>query len=52
VLGTVVISGMLAATALAIFVIPVLFVLIERLATRRGAVPALTSQHSTSEGGA
>jgi multidrug efflux pump subunit AcrB len=41
VLGTVVITGMLAATAIAIFVIPVLFVTIERLASRR-----------TSEGGA
>ena len=36
ILGTVVIAGMLAATAIAIFIIPVLFVLVERLATRRG----------------
>jgi HAE1 family hydrophobic/amphiphilic exporter-1 len=34
ILGTVVVSGMLAATALAIFIIPLLFVLIERLASR------------------
>jgi len=34
ILGTVVITGMLAATLLAIFIIPLLFVLIERLATR------------------
>jgi HAE1 family hydrophobic/amphiphilic exporter-1 len=34
ILGTVVVTGMLAATALAIFVIPVLFVLFERLALR------------------
>ena len=34
ILGTVVITGMLAATLIAIFVIPLLFVLIERLATR------------------
>jgi HAE1 family hydrophobic/amphiphilic exporter-1 len=34
ILGTVVISGMLAATALAIFIIPMLFVLMERLANR------------------
>src|SRR5580700_1520102 len=34
VLGTVVIAGMLAATAIAIFVIPMLFVLMERLANR------------------
>ncbi len=33
ILGTVVISGMLAATLLAIFLIPMLFVLVERLAT-------------------
>ena len=32
ILGTVVIAGMLAATALAIFIIPALFVLVERLA--------------------
>jgi HAE1 family hydrophobic/amphiphilic exporter-1 len=34
VLGTVVIAGMLAATAIAIFIIPMLFVLMERLAIR------------------
>lgn len=34
ILGTVVVTGMFAATALAIFVIPVLFVLFERLALR------------------
>jgi HAE1 family hydrophobic/amphiphilic exporter-1 len=33
VLGTVVIAGMLAATAIAIFIIPMLFVLMERLAS-------------------
>jgi len=41
VLGTVVITGMLAATAIAIFVIPMLFVLTERLAILRG-----TPQHA------
>jgi HAE1 family hydrophobic/amphiphilic exporter-1 len=41
ILGTVVISGMLAATLLAIFLIPFLFVYIERLgAKRRHAVAA------------
>jgi HAE1 family hydrophobic/amphiphilic exporter-1 len=35
ILGTVVVTGMLAATLLAIFIIPLLFVLIERLAKRR-----------------
>jgi HAE1 family hydrophobic/amphiphilic exporter-1 len=34
ILGTVVIAGMLAATALAIFIIPALFVLVERLARK------------------
>ena len=36
ILGTVVITGMLAATAIAIFIIPVLFVVVERLSQRRG----------------
>jgi HAE1 family hydrophobic/amphiphilic exporter-1 len=41
ILGTVVVTGMLAATALAIFIIPVLFVLFERIALRlHEAVPA------------
>jgi hypothetical protein len=31
-MGTAVITGMLAATGIAIFIIPVLFVLVERLA--------------------
>jgi HAE1 family hydrophobic/amphiphilic exporter-1 len=35
ILGTVVISGMLAATLIAIFVIPVLFVVVERIANPR-----------------
>jgi len=38
ILGTVVIVGMLAATAIAVFIIPVLFVLVERTANR-GAEP-------------
>jgi HAE1 family hydrophobic/amphiphilic exporter-1 len=41
VLGTAVVSGMLAATGLAIFVIPVLFVMVERLAGgEKKAAPA------------
>jgi HAE1 family hydrophobic/amphiphilic exporter-1 len=40
ILGTVVISGMLAATLLAIFLIPFLFVSIERLGMRRKRAPA------------
>ena len=37
IMGTTVIGGMVAATAIAIFIIPALFVLVERLANRRGA---------------
>jgi HAE1 family hydrophobic/amphiphilic exporter-1 len=37
VMGTTVIGGMVAATGIAIFIIPALFVLVERLANRRGA---------------
>ena len=37
ILGTVVVTGMLAATLIAIFIIPLLFVLVERLSTRRAA---------------
>jgi HAE1 family hydrophobic/amphiphilic exporter-1 len=39
ILGTVVVTGMLAATLLAIFIIPLLFVLVERIATRRAPAP-------------
>src|ERR1700676_4405815 len=37
IMGTTVIGGMVAATGIAIFIIPALFVLVERLAKRRGA---------------
>ena len=37
ILGTVVISGMLAATLIAVFLIPLLFVVFERIASRLGA---------------
>ena len=37
IMGTAVIGGMVAATGIAIFIIPALFVLVERLAKRRGA---------------
>jgi hydrophobe/amphiphile efflux-1 (HAE1) family protein len=53
IMGTTVIGGMVAATAIAIFIIPALFVLVERLATRRsGEVPSHVSvpQLSPSEG--
>jgi HAE1 family hydrophobic/amphiphilic exporter-1 len=39
ILGTVVVTGMLAATLIAIFIIPLLFVLVERLSTRRSREP-------------
>jgi HAE1 family hydrophobic/amphiphilic exporter-1 len=38
ILGTVVIVGMLAATLIAVFLIPVLFVVVERTANRKGKV--------------
>jgi HAE1 family hydrophobic/amphiphilic exporter-1 len=50
ILGTVVVTGMLAATAVAIFVIPLLFVLFEAIALKlRGAAPA---ESLPAEGGA
>lgn len=42
ILGTVVITGMLAATAIAVFIIPVLFVLVEKLSSRKPHVVAPT----------
>ena len=53
IMGTTVIGGMVAATGIAIFIIPALFVLVERLATRRrGEAPghATVPQLSPSEG--
>jgi HAE1 family hydrophobic/amphiphilic exporter-1 len=57
ILGTVVVTGMLAATALAIFIIPVLFVLFERIALKlheAGAAglrdPGLTQGHDPARG--
>jgi HAE1 family hydrophobic/amphiphilic exporter-1 len=43
ILGTVVITGMLAATLLAVFLIPVLFVVVERIAMRRPRRHAMPS---------
>ena len=40
ILGTVVITGMLTSTAIAVFIIPVLFVLVERLSRRWRHEPA------------
>src|SRR3981189_544227 len=53
IMGTTVIGGMMAATAIAIFIIPALFVLVERLASRRsGHIPgnATVPQQRPSEG--
>ena len=43
IMGTTVIGGMLAATGLAIFIIPALYVLVERLAIMRKASPQASS---------
>jgi len=43
ILGTVVIGGMLAATGIAVFLIPVTFYLVEKLATRRKREVPVTS---------
>ena len=59
ILGTVVIAGMLAATVIAVFLIPVLFVLVERIARRKGppeppptalASPPGTHEHAHGQG--
>lgn len=52
ILGSVVISGMLAATAIAIFIIPVLFVVIERLASRKTLAEVIDEIPECSEGAA
>jgi HAE1 family hydrophobic/amphiphilic exporter-1 len=49
ILGTVVISGMLAATLLAVFLIPLVFVLIERAATRGSAKNSATTAPAAGE---
>jgi len=46
ILGTVVVTGMLAATALAIFLIPVLFVLFETIAHKLGKAAEAEAPHS------
>jgi len=42
IMGTAVIGGMLAATGIAIFIIPALYVIVERVRERRGQQPATT----------
>jgi len=44
IMGTAVIGGMLAATAIAIFIIPALYVLVERVASTRKQ-PAQAAAH-------
>jgi HAE1 family hydrophobic/amphiphilic exporter-1 len=44
ILGTVVIGGMLAATCIAVLLIPVTFYVIEKLATRARSVAATASE--------
>ncbi len=44
ILGTVVIAGMLAATAIAIFIIPVLFVVVERISERKAGERTLPGE--------
>jgi HAE1 family hydrophobic/amphiphilic exporter-1 len=51
-LGTVVVTGMLAATLIAIFVIPVLFVVVERLATRKSAAEFSSPPDTLTDGSA
>src|SRR6202000_1592316 len=53
ILGTVVITGMLAATCLAIFIIPMLFVVVEKIAARMRRTPraaAATAPRSSQAG--
>jgi len=52
ILGTVAISGMLAATVIAVFIIPVLFVLVERLVPHKTAQSTFVAEPRSSEGGA
>jgi len=50
ILGTVVVTGMLAATMIAIFIIPLLFVLVERLIARRAPAHGRTPDLVPGEG--
>ena len=52
VLGTSVIVGMSAATVMGVFLVPVLFVLVERIATRKKKTTLEVPQASPAEGGA
>jgi HAE1 family hydrophobic/amphiphilic exporter-1 len=50
ILGTTVIGGMLAATGLAIFLIPALFYIVEKVALRKAGEPAQPSIVAAAEG--
>ena len=50
ILGTVVIGGMLAATCIAVCIIPVTFYAVERMASRKKKVPATPAGETSSEG--
>ena len=50
-LGTAVLGGMLAATLLAVFIVPVLFTVMERLSERRKASPAVSAAVPVPVGG-
>jgi HAE1 family hydrophobic/amphiphilic exporter-1 len=50
ILGTVVIGGMLAATCIAVCIIPVTFYAVERMASRKKEVPAAPAGETSSEG--
>ena len=51
IMGTAVIGGMLAATGLAIFIIPALYVMVERLASMRKQHATVADSGTTSDGG-
>jgi HAE1 family hydrophobic/amphiphilic exporter-1 len=50
-LGTTVFGGMIAATLLAIFFVPVLFVVMERIAHRRSGKPRIAEPTPVTAGG-
>jgi len=50
ILGTVVIGGMLAATCIAVCIIPVTFYVVERMASRKKEVPAAPAGETSPEG--
>ena len=52
ILGTAAISGMFTATAIAIFIIPALFVIVERIASRRADQSPVAIEPKATEGGA